>query len=141
MKTSISLTVFFEDPFWVGIFERSYEDSYAAVKVTFGSEPKDYEVYDFIQKNFYKLNFHDSLLLSEVSNCKNKKTNPKRLQRMIKKETSKSGVETKAQLAVKLEYESNKSERKEYSREEKEQEKERRFELRQRKKLAKHQGH
>lgn len=99
MKARIKLTVFFEEPYWVGIFERFYEDSYAAVKVTFGSEPKDYEVYDFIQKNFYKLNFHNSLLLREESNCKNKKTNPKRLKRIIKKETSKSGVETKALLA------------------------------------------
>lgn len=141
MKTSIKLTVFFEEPYWVGIFERFYEDSYAAVKVTFGSEPKDYEVYDFIQKNFYKLNFYNSLLLREESNCKDKKINPKRLQRIIKKETAKSGVETKAQLAVKLEYESNKLERKKSSKKKEELEKEKKFELKQRKKLAKHQGH
>ena len=141
METSIKLTVFFEDPYWVGIFERTSEGSYAAIKVTFGSEPKDYEVYDFIQKNFYKLRFNNSSLLDKGTELTNKKMNPKRLQRMVKKETSESGIGTKAQLAIKLEYESNKLERKKTSREEKEQEKERKFQLRQHKKLVKHQGH
>ena len=38
------LTVFFEEPFWVGIFEKREEGKLSVCKVTFGAEPKDYEV-------------------------------------------------------------------------------------------------
>ena len=42
-----SLTVFFEDPFWVGVFERIEDGKLSVCKVTFGAEPKDYEVWDY----------------------------------------------------------------------------------------------
>ena len=35
-----SLTVFFEDPFWVGVYERTDGGRYEACKITFGAEPK-----------------------------------------------------------------------------------------------------
>ena len=38
------LTVYFEDPFWVGVFEKIDNGKLSAAKVTFGAEPKDYEV-------------------------------------------------------------------------------------------------
>ena len=41
------LTVFFEDPFWVGIFERVESGKLSVCRVVFGSEPKDYEVWEF----------------------------------------------------------------------------------------------
>ena len=34
------LTVFFEEPFWVGVFERIENGKLSAAKVTFGAEPK-----------------------------------------------------------------------------------------------------
>ena len=43
-KVSGKLTVFFEDPFWVGVFERIEDGRLSVSKVTFGAEPKDYEV-------------------------------------------------------------------------------------------------
>lgn len=36
------LTVYFEDPFWVGVFERIDDGKLSVCKVTFGAEPKDY---------------------------------------------------------------------------------------------------
>ena len=36
------LTVFFEDPFWVGVFERIDHGRLSVSKVTFGAEPKEY---------------------------------------------------------------------------------------------------
>ena len=36
------LTVYFEDPFWIGVFERIENGKLSAAKVTFGAEPKDY---------------------------------------------------------------------------------------------------
>ena len=40
----INLTVFFEDPFWVGVFERFEDETLSVCKVTFGAEPKDCEI-------------------------------------------------------------------------------------------------
>ena len=42
-KVNGKLTVFFEEPFWVGIFERIEDGKLSVAKVTFGAEPKDYE--------------------------------------------------------------------------------------------------
>ncbi len=47
-KATGRLTVFFEDPFWIGVFERTEGSRLSAAKVTFGAEPKDYEIYDFV---------------------------------------------------------------------------------------------
>ena len=38
------LTVYFEEPFWVGIFEHIEDGKLSVAKVTFGAEPKEYEV-------------------------------------------------------------------------------------------------
>ena len=47
-----SLTVFFEEPFWIGVFEKIENVKLSVCKVTFGAEPKDYEVYDFILRHY-----------------------------------------------------------------------------------------
>ena len=43
------LTVYFEDPFWVGVFERVEEGKLSVCKVTFGAEPKDYFIFGLCQ--------------------------------------------------------------------------------------------
>jgi hypothetical protein len=137
-KTGSRLTVFFEEPFWVGICEREFEDRYEACKITFGAEPKDYEIYDFILKNYNRLRFSPSL---EASPMTERRINPKRMQRDIEKHLQDNGVGTKAQQALKLQQEQVKSERKSRSREQREAKKERQFELRQEKRKEKHRGH
>ena len=138
MEISIKLNVFFEGAFWVGVFEKDYDGKYEVSKIVFGPEPKDYEVYEFILKNFYKLRFSNPLFIGEVEK---KKINPKIYQREIKKEMENKGIGTKAQLAMKLQQELNKTERKADSRVEKEEENKRKFELRQQKRNEKHKGH
>ena len=49
-KVSGKLTVFFEEPFWVGVVERVSDGKLAVCKVTFGAEQKDYEIHEFILK-------------------------------------------------------------------------------------------
>ena len=55
--TQSSLTILFEAPFWIGLYERTDNGKYEVCKITFGSEPKDYEVYEFLLKNWHKLKF------------------------------------------------------------------------------------
>ena len=42
------LTVYFDCPFWVGVFEIYCDNAIATCKVVFGSEPKDSEIYSMI---------------------------------------------------------------------------------------------
>ena len=39
-KTNGKLTVYFEEPFWVGVFERIEDGKLSVAKVIFGAEPK-----------------------------------------------------------------------------------------------------
>ena len=123
-----SLTVFFEDPFWVGVYERTDGGRY---------EAKDYEVWDFLLKNWGRLRFSPSLPAREPAE---RKINPKRMQRTIHSQLQSSGVGTKAQQALQLQREQRKQERKTVSREQREAEKERRYTLRQQKRREKHRG-
>ena len=115
-RVSSKLTVFFEDPFWVGVFERVSCGKLSAAKVTFGAEPKDYEVLEFINRNYYKLQFSPEI----ETVVKDTRKNPKRVQRDAKKQTLETGIGTKSQQALKVKQEQNKQERKAISREQRE---------------------
>lgn len=133
---SIQLTVFFEAPFWVGVFEYSIDDRLYVSKTTFGSEPKDYDIYDFVLRNSYNLHFFS------ISNTKSKKVkhNPKRMQREVRKQTQNIGIGTKSQQALKFQQEEKKLERKVQNKKRTIEMKQRNFELKQRKRKEKHKG-
>ena len=136
-KVISKLTVFFEDPFWIGVFERIEDGKLSVAKVTFGAEPKDYEVQEYIQKYYFSLKFSPAV----DTVVKDIKRNPKRMQREAKKQMQETGIGTKSQQALKLQQEQNKQERKVRSREKKEADELRMFELKQQKKREKHKGH
>ena len=135
-KITGQLTVFFDDPFWVGVFERIEENKLSVCRVVFGAEPKDYEVYDFILKNYSNLKFSSSI---EVE-VKKGNANPKRLQREARKQSKQVGIGTKSQLALQQQREEMKLERKTKIRQRRELEKQRKFELKQEKRKQKHRG-
>jgi len=135
----ITCTVFFEDPFWVGVWERSGDGAYSAAKATFGAEPKDAEVLAFVLERFGTLAF--SKPESDDGRERSPVSNPKRMQRAAARAVLTTGVGTKAQQALKSQYEAGKQEHKVFSREEQIAQEERRFQLRQEKKKAKHRGH
>ena len=108
-KVSGKLTVYFEEPFWVGVFERIEDGKLSVAKVIFGAEPKDYEVQEYIQQYYFSLKF--SPVVETV--VKDIKRNPKRMQREVKKQMLEIGIGTKSQQALKLQEEQNKQERKE----------------------------
>ena len=130
------LTIYFEDPFWVGIFERIDDGKLSVSKVTFGAEPKDYEIQEFVSKNYYNLKFSPSVDVT----VKQDVVNPKRRQREARRQSQVLGIGTKSQQALQLQREENKLERKVISREMKEAEKQRQFELKQQKRKEKHKG-
>lgn len=137
-KAASKLTVLFEEPFWIGLFEREENGRYTVCKITFGAEPKDYEVYDLMLKGWDRLRFSPSI---QAEATDERRINPKRMQRLINRQTDDSGMGTKAQQALKLLHEQGKTERKIRTREQRDEEKQRRFELSRQKRKEKHRGH
>ena len=131
------LTVFFDDPFWVGAFERIDDGKLSVCKVTFGAEPKDYDVWEFILHHYYELVFSPAV----ETEIRQTADNPKRRQRNARKQMERNGIGTKSQQALQMQLEQNKQERKVKSREERLAEAERQFALKQQKKREKHRGH
>ena len=87
-----SLTVSYEGPFWVGVFERVENGKLYVAKVVFGSE----KIFEFINDNYHKLQ-----LSLEVDVQMKTDKNPKRRLKEAKKEICHRGVGTKAQEALK----------------------------------------
>ena len=131
------LTVYYNGALWIGVYERISDGRLEACKIIFGSEPKDYEVYQFLLQNWKNLRFSPSV---DIEKRAESKMNPKRMQRMIKKQLESNGTGTKSQQALKSQQEQAKAERKVLGRELKEEERQRQFLLKQQKKKEKHRG-
>lgn len=136
-KVETRLTVYYEDPFWVGVIERVEREMLTACKITFGAEPKDYEVAAFLLSHYYELRFSPGIA---VESKQPEHKNPKRVQRDARRATKQSGVGTKSQQAMKLLQEENKMERKVRSREQRLAEEERLWQMKQAKKKEKKRG-
>jgi len=136
-KSTSKLTVFFDDPLWVGVYERFSEGELEVCKITFGAEPKDCEVYEYFLNNFNSLCFSPPLKTEGECECK---INPKRMQREVGRQLETRGVGTKSQQALKLQQEEGKSERKQKAKLRREEEAKLKFELRLIKQKEKHRG-
>ena len=132
------LTVLFDPPFWVGVFERESGGRYEACRVVFGAEPRDFEVYAYILDHYDRLDFSPAL---QAETGAERELSPKRAQRLAHRQTQLAGIGTKAQQALQLQREQNKTQRRTLSREAREAEEARRYQLRQEKRKEKHRGH
>ena len=135
--TGVRLTVFYEDPFWVGVFERRDGSGLSVSRVVFGAEPKDAEVWDFVLHGYYRLRFSPAV----EAPAREHAVNPKRMQRQARRQTQSAGVGTKSQQALQLQREQMKTERHRLTREQLLAEQERQYALRQQKRRNKHRGH
>lgn len=135
-KAVIKLTVYFADPFWVGVIERIAGGHLSAAKITFGAEPKDYEIAGSIQRHFYELRFSQSV----PTERREAKKKPKTAQRDAKRQMQQVGIGTKSQQVLKLQHEEKRLEGRKKNREEKQAKAERLFLLKQQKRKEKHRG-
>lgn len=136
-RISLKLTVYFKNPFWIGIFEKSIDEKLSVCKVIFGAEPKDNEVLEIVLNRYSKLKYSPEIQYEKVFK---EKVNPKRVQRDVKKQLHNKGVGTKSQQALKLQQDQNKTLRKMKTKEQKELEKENLYSLKQQKRREKHKG-
>ncbi|MDO4354982.1 MAG: YjdF family protein [Clostridia bacterium] len=132
-----SFTVFFDDPFWVGVYERREAGRLSVCRVVFGAEPSEREVYEYLLANWARLRFSPPVRQEQRREAVG---NPKRMQRQIARAMERPAVGTKAQQALQLQREQSKAERKQRSRAQTEREKQRQFELKQQKRKEKHRG-
>ena len=136
-RDSMVMTVFFESPFWVCILERIRDGKLSVAKVTFGAEPRDREVRDFLLDHWSELRFSPAFgtVVKDVI------VNPKRSLREARKQVLEIGIGTKSQLALKMRQEQLKQERRNDQRRIKADRERQTFELRQQEKHEKHRGH
>ena len=112
----MSLTVCFEPPFWVSVFEQIERGARSANRVTFGAEPKDCEVWDFVLKHDCQLKFSPSVAVAIWTEA----VNPKRERRMLRKQTASGRIGTKSQQALQLQRDASKQEQKMFTQEQQE---------------------
>jgi len=133
----IELTVYFEDPFWVGVFTRDADGGTEAARHVFGAEPRDAEVYRLLLDGYCGFHFSPRVAGARRATAF---ANPKRLQRMAARRMTDTGAGTKAQQALQMQREQGKRIRKTESRQLREKEEERKYLLRQERRRQKHKG-
>jgi hypothetical protein len=131
-------TVYFADPFWVGICERQDEIGHSIARVVFGSEPSEAELYQFILENYHQLKFSRS---TEIRKVEAKPPNFKRAQREARRVQQAEGIGTKAQEALKLALAQTKQEKQAQSKVKQKTDTEQRFLQQQQKKRERKRGH
>ena len=135
-KIENRLTVYFDEPFWVGIYERVLDGELEVSKITFGAEPKDYEVLAFLMERHGELRFSPPV---DVSVKEVKNLNPKRMQRSLRRHRD-AGMGTKSQQALAAQREEQKAGRKERRRDLREERKRQQFLIKQEKQKQRHRG-
>ena len=138
-RIELKLTVLFEEPFWIAVCERCAGNKMQACKIVFGSEPKDYEVYEYILHHLYSLSFGPFVNIGDAPPAV--KINPKRMRRRVKAQLAKDGIGTKAQRALKMQRDEAKTTRKTISKQQKTEERQQKYLARKVKRKEKHRGH
>ena len=136
-QTGCCLTVWFEEPFWVGMFERTDGGRLSVAKVVFGAEPKDVEVYAYVLRHYNGLIFSPAV----VACVKAMPRSPKRQLRDVKKQLENRGAGTRSQQALKMQQEQGRAERKARTRAQTGAEEQRRLAMKQQTRKDKHRGH
>lgn len=132
------LTVFFEAPFWVCLYERGGGGAYEVCRVVFGAEPRDGEVYAFLLEHWRQLRFSPAVRAERETE---RSVSPKRRQREIRRQMEPHRPGTRAQQALQLQREQGKAAARKASRRQREEEQARQYALRREKQREKHRGH
>lgn len=137
-----TFTVYFDGQFWVGVLEEQSAGQLRAVRVVFGAEPSDAELYDWVQRNgrelFERLD-EAAAVPAEASVAR--RGNPKRAQREAAREARMPEASTAAQRALKADQEIRGTVAATDASERREAEAERRRALKRARARAKHRGH
>jgi hypothetical protein len=137
--SAISLTIFFEDPFWVAVVERQAEGALQAIRQVFAAEPAPAEVLEFVLYRMTHL-LEQSSVAVLVEATERRAVNPKRAAREAGRALAQRGSSTQSQEALRLQLEQNKQIRRQRSRSEREAEASYKRQLKVEKTKARHRG-
>ena len=137
-RSRSSFTVLFQDPFWVGVAERWDGAGYRAAKVTFGAQPTDAEILQWLEHEWHRLRFSPPQRAEETARLGHQ--NPKRARREARRAAANAGIGTKAQQSLGRQREQRARDRQAQCRERRQDAEERKFLLRQQKKREKRRG-
>lgn len=127
------LTVCFENPFWVAVYEQEMDGQLQVARVVFGAQPSDQEVWQYFLKEFTRLRYSPAVPVHNAV----RSMNPKKMQRQ---RVEQQEIGTRAQQALQLQREKMARERKQHQSRQRQQEQEEKFLIRQAKKKEKHRG-
>lgn len=138
----MKLTVYHDGQFWVAVLEKDAAKGLVVRRHVFGVEPKDGEVLAFVCSRKFDdwAAAEDNSVIGKVYQSQ-RRINPKRLQREVRKEAARQGIGTKAQLAMQQALEQQKLARHVVSREEREAKKAYKRAVAEAKAKAKRRGH
>ncbi len=135
----MQLTILFNDPYWIGLVELERESCLYAATYLFGAEPGDAEVYQFVLRNLVGLLSHMTIGLP-VQDRGQPHVNPKRKQREARRQVMQRGMSTRAQEAVKQQFEQNKQDRVQVTRAQRDIQRDHKRDVAREKAKAKHRG-
>jgi hypothetical protein len=142
--SATTFTVFFEDPFWVGVLEVADEQGVRAARHVFGAEPGAQELYAFGFSRDYDRLVRRAEAAPPALPARGpgpaRPVSPKRAARLAAREQAAIRPSTAAQAAVKAALEQSKTQRRAQSRAQREDEEARRRDLARAKAKARHRG-
>ena len=133
-----ALTAYFEEPFWVGLWERREAGRYQACRTVFGGEPTDGEVYEYVLRCWSALDFSPAL---PDEGRADRPVKAKRMRRQVRQDLARSGTGTKAQQALQKQREQNQAARRDRRRADREERRQAQYEQRKAKRREKRRGH
>ena len=134
------LTVYFDGQFWIGLVACAGTDRLRAARHIFGAEPSEVEVLNFVQHDLLDVASRATVSVEIEASVKSIH-NPKRAAREAAKIMRQPALSTKAQAALKLQYEQNKHEAQRRTKADRAAELDRKREIAREKARQRHRGH
>lgn len=134
-------TVYFDDPYWVGVLEEERDGYLFAARHIFGAEPSDQGIYEFVRQAYVPLHNRLTAGVRVEKGLSQPHVNPKRMQREVRRAMQEEGVSSKAHEAMRLQQEVHKKERQQSAKADRDAHKAYKRTVAQHKAKAKHRGH
>lgn len=133
-----SLIVFFDPPFWVGIFEQSDADTYRVARHVFGAEPTEPQLLELARHGFKDLIFTNPVDLVSVEKHE---VGYKRRMREIRAAMKHPAASTRSQQILQQEMERQAQNHRDHHRQIRQLSDDLKYQSRKAKKAEKHRGH
>ncbi|GHP14287.1 hypothetical protein YK48G_17120 [Lentilactobacillus fungorum] len=136
------LSIIFDPPFYKAIFEREFNAHYEVAQVVLGTtQSKTPLILKLINEKRPTIHFYAATSDLGSQLAVSRHINPKRRQRLARKAVLHQGIGTKAQSALKAQFEQSKRSRKHHHTQERTVVNQQRYLAKQIKRIEKHKGH